>query len=257
MSKFFTKKIDCFIPGARQHNAAYTAGDLLFDWVEFEIPRGAAKVVGVTALVRPKGDADPTPNNFPMSLMFGRAPAGGLTTSLGASNIVAFPEGYIIKHVVGSLEIGTADYMGPDTAVATSCLSVATSGTHHQGSIVLDPDLNTLYTGTNVGYDRWTVAGIANGAFDFITIQRINDGDIDTSSPGTTLVVDGTNMKPDEHFMVGDELITHGGAVIGTIASITNDTTIVLESAIETGVLADDDFVYAKHPITLYVHFEK
>ena len=257
MSKFFTKKIDCFIPGSKQHSA-FTAGDLLFDWVEFEIPRAAARVVGVTALVRAKGDAGPTPNNFPISLIFGRANSTtGLTTSLGTVNDVAFIEGKIIKHVVGSLEIATADYIGPDSAVSTSCLSIATSGTHHQGSIVLDPDLNTLRTGTNVGYDKWTVAGIANGAFDFTTIQRINDGDIDTSSPGTTLVVDGASMKPDEHFMVGDELIAHDGAAIGTIASFTDDTTIELESAIETGVLQDDDYVYAKHPITLYVHFEK
>ena len=41
MAHYFTKTVNCEIPGvaAGQH-AAFTAGDVLFDWQGFEIPKG-------------------------------------------------------------------------------------------------------------------------------------------------------------------------------------------------------------------------
>tara|TARA_R110000787_G_C13272740_1_gene431650 strand:+ start:40 stop:786 length:747 start_codon:yes stop_codon:yes gene_type:complete len=246
---YFTKTIDCEIPGSRQHVAAFAAGDLLFDWTGFEIPKGGAKLVGATALIRGKGDANATGNTFGFSLLFGRVGA-----TIGTANAVAFLTGKITKDIYGSLEMEAADFMG--TATANGSLSVATTGGNKASSIVLTGDPLTP-TSDTVGYDKFYVAGVAQGAFDFITLNRINDGDIDSASPGTTLVTDGSGMDIREQIMVGDELVTHDDAAIGTVASLTSTTSTELTAALATGILEDDDFVYVKHPITLQLHFEK
>tara|TARA_R100000458_G_C8254063_1_gene230441 strand:- start:795 stop:1538 length:744 start_codon:yes stop_codon:yes gene_type:complete len=245
---YFTVDVKCAISGtaAGQH-AAFAAGDLLFDWQGFEIPRGGAKLVGVTALVRPKGDANPTPNPFAFDLIFGK-----VGTTLGSANAVAFVS-TPTEDIMGSVNIAVANYGAAGTA-STSCLSVASVS---DLSIVIAPDDTALNTGANVGYDKFYVAGIANGAFRFDTVVQINDDDIASSSPGTTLVTDG-GADVRMQFLVDDELIAHDDAVIGTVASFAgNATTLSLDSAIATSVLAANDYVYNKHPIKLRLHFEK
>ena len=252
---YFTKTVNCEISGtANGQHAAFAAGDILFDWQGFEIPKGGAKLVGVTALIRGKGDANATGNVFPFSLLFGRvgtALGGGVNGLAFQGTASVFG---ITKDIYGSIEVEAADFMG--AAVANQCLAVATTGGNKASCIVLTGDPITPTSDTS-GHDKFYVAGIAQDAFDFSTIMRINDDDIASSSPGTTLVIDGTNIIVGEHIMVGDELIAHDDAAIGTVASITNATTLELTSAIETGVLAADDYVYVKHPITLQLHFEK
>jgi len=246
---YFTKTIDCEIPGSRQHVAAFAAGDLLFDWTGFEIPKGGAKLVGATALIRGKGDTTATNNVFPFSLIFGRV---GVT--IGAANAIAFITEKITKDIYGSLEMEAEDFMG--TATSNACLSVATTGGNKASSIVLTGDPLTP-TSDTVGYDKFYVAGVAQGAFDFRTLNRINDANIATVSPGTTLVSDGTGMDIREFIMVGDELVADDDAAIGTVATLTSGTSTELTENIATGVLVHQDFIYVKHPITLQLHFEK
>ena len=247
MGKYFTVDVDCEIAGSAQH-AAFGAGDLLFDWHSFEIPRGGAKLMGATTLVRSKGDAGPTPNNLAFSLVFGKD-----GTSLGTANNVVFKTETIQEDVIGVMNFHANDFAGGTTGVSTMCQAIAHADAH-VGNVVLQPK---EASGTNVGYDKFYVAGVAGAAIDFSTILRINDDNIASVSPGTTLVTDGTSMLVGEHIIVGDVLVAHDDAAIGTVASITNTTTLELTETISTGVLAADDFVYVKHPIKLRLHFEK
>ena len=251
---YFTKTVNCAISGtASGQHAAFAAGDVLFKPQSFEIPKGGAKLVGVTALIRGKGDRYATANVFPFSLLFMRT-----GNSFGDANALAFANtasvSTITKDFYGSIEVEAADFMG--AAVANQCLAIATTGGNKASSIVLTADPETP-AGDTSGYDKFYVAGVAQDAFDFTTICRIDDADINTSSPGTTLVVSGTHWTNSEHFTVGDQLIAHDDASIGTIASITDATTLEVTSTIETGVLSNADYVYVKHPITLQLHFEK
>ena len=248
---YFTTTVDCEILGSRQHVAAFSVHDNLFTWQEFEIPKGGAKLVGVTALIRGKGDATSTNNVFPFSLVFGRKAASDATNE-PTTNSIAFLTAAITKDIYGSIEIEATDFVG--AAKDNNCLAIATTGGNKASSIVLTQDSETP-TG-NPGYDKFYVAGIAQGAFDFITLNRINDANIATVSPGTTLVSDGSGMDIREQIMVGDVLVAHDDAVIGTVATLTNGTTTELTEDIATGVLVHQDFIYVKHPITLQLHFE-
>ena len=269
---YFTKEIKPTIAASKQHAGTIVAGDVLFDWTSFDIPRGGAKLEGVTVLVRPKGDAGPTPNNFPISLIFGKEGTDAhkdltSTSSIGDPGDVAFLAGKLTNAIIGSIEIATADYIGPDSAISTSCLSVATSSP--VGSLILDSKYNSATrTGANSkvvpndGYDRYYVAGIANGTFDFQSINAIAE-DTDASHANSQVItMDGTSMDCQEHFIDGD--VVHIGttvgtpavdSLIGTIASADSTTQITLD-AVSPTELVDGDILYNIHPVRLILHFE-
>lgn len=257
---YFTKEVKPTLAASLQHAAAFTAGDVLFDWTSFEIPRQAANLIGVTVLVRPKGDAGPTPNNFPISLIFGRHANNDLssTSSIGAVNSVAFLTGKLTNSIIGSMEISTADYVGPDSAVSTSCLSVATSSP--VGGVILNN--GQVNSGTNVGYDKYYVAGVANGALDFRSINAIAEDTAAEAAASQVITMDGSSMDVREHFIDGD--VVHIGtsagepaadSLIGTIASADSTTQITLD-AVSPTLLVDGDVLYNIHPIRLILHFE-
>ena len=156
------------------------------------------------------------------------------------------------------MEISTADYVGPDAAASTSCLSVATSSP--VGGVVLQN--GHAGSGTNVGYDKYYVAGIANGAFDFRSINAIAEAGSAEAASTQVITMDGTSMDVREHFIDGD--VVHIGtsvgtpaadSLIGTIASADSTTQITLDAVSPTD-LVDGDILYNIHPIRLILHLE-
>ena len=253
VEKYFTIEFTPLITAANQHVGAYTSGDVLWGLAsqnKIHVPSGPAKLVGATAIVKSKGDANPTPNNFAFDLVFSteiREDDDGNTVH--SSQVTGGPN----NDIVGSMSILATDYIG---VAATQSITVATASTTN---VVLNRGTQpcTVVADRLPGYDTYYVGGVADGAFNFSTIIRINDDDIATTSPGTTLVTDGTSMDIREHFVVGDILHAHDNAVIGTVASITNTTTLELTKSINTGVLAANDYVYTINPIKIKLFFEK
>ena len=70
MGKFYTVEVKPTIAASIQHAEAFASGELLFDWTEFEVPKGTVKLINTTIMIRPKGDAGPTANSFPGQLIF-------------------------------------------------------------------------------------------------------------------------------------------------------------------------------------------
>ena len=251
MGKYFTSTCKPTIAASKQHAGAFSAGHVLFDWTELEVPKGTSCIRSVTMLTRPKGDAGPTANQFTLSLLYSTSD----TTSLGT--VRAAPDKVPNDDIIGVTEFSSNNY-ARSSVISTS---VATAGGANDDDgqafppLIVTPD---PITGTNVGFDKIYVAGVAMGAWVWgQTVNQIADADIDTSSPGTTLVLDGSGMDIREHFIAGDVLHAHDDAVIGTVASVTNDTTLELTEAISTGVLEDDDYVYNLNPLTFIFGFEK
>ena len=111
-------------------------------------------------------------------------------------------------------------------------------------------------SGTNVGYDKLYVAGIAGGAFDFVSGCTINAGDLD----GPTMTV--ADVDPRLFIAVGDTVAVTTTAdtavtkAMGEVASMT-DVQIVLTEAFTTADVVDNDFVYNTSPIRIILSFEK
>jgi len=247
MSKYFTitKKIP--ITGASQH-VEYAIDDLLFDWVEIEVPSGGARLMSVSGYFKSKLDAAQTIVQRDFSLIFANKATAG---SFGAENAITgyetFPD-----NIIGTQEIEGADYSG----AATNGRMYALFTSHkNKRDIVLNahPDVKA----SSVGYDKFFVAAAANSAISFESTFTINDTDIATASPGDQLVLTAvSDLDAQEHFRAGDVLIAHDDALIGTIKSVDSATAITMTEAIPTGVLVDDDAVYLKHPLVLTFHFE-
>jgi|TARA_R110002167_G_scaffold7711_1_gene36248 hypothetical protein len=239
MSKYFTVEVKPTITASKQHIGAFSGGDVLFDWTEFEVPKGSARLVGATILVRPQGNAAPTVNNKVMNLVISKSN----TQTLGVINSPATNRPS--NDLIGNIAFATTDFANAHMAST----AVASSPTTISAPIVLTADQNVTST---QGYDKFYIGGLSD-AQDFSTINRING---DPDGMGTALVIDGTSMNALEHFLPGDVFHAHDDAVIGTAAVVANGT-ITLTEAIAASVLADDDFVYNIHPIRIILQFEQ
>jgi len=245
--RYFTVTVTPDITASKQHAAAFTAGDVLFDWTEVQIPKGTSRLIGGAMLVRGKGNAACTANKFGSFLLL----SSTNTQTLGTIN--STPDKAPSNDLLGLLELEDASSFAHSSLKGTTIgMAGRASNTSTQANVLI----TATQTGDNVGYDKIYIGALAAGAFDFTTINRINDGDIDTTSPGTSLVCDGASMDLTRHFIAGDVLHAHDDAVIGTVASVAS-TEITLTEAIATGVLEDDDYVYSLNPIKIILYFEK
>jgi hypothetical protein len=254
MGKFFsvTKKIE--IAASKQH-AAFGSGDVLADWQAIEIPRGAACLRSLTMLVRPKGDATPTDNNLACNVVFSKTNTVSLGTVnssvdhrpnpdfLGFVNVVA---GSYAINVFNSTQISTTGYNGDNESAGTP--------------LVMTPTKSAA--DGNAAYDTIYVGIVANAAFDFSSINVINDADIN-STQVTDVVMAGTSMDVRMHYAVGDVLHAQDDILLGTVDSISDAATgpITLTSATsgagDATTVANGDTIYNLHPITLVLGFEK
>jgi len=246
MANFLSTTVKIPITGASQHTGAYAADDLFFDWVEFEIPSGGARLMAVSGYVKSTLDAGQTIEHDDFSLLFSNNATAG---SIAAENAIAGYEKFP-NDIIGSMEVTSGDYIGHTTNGRMYTYFTADA---HTKALAFNSNVNVSST---TGYDKFYVAGIANDTIDFTSDFQINDADIDASSPGTALVLSGTSMDAAEHFRAGDVLVAHDNAAIGTIASVTDANNIVLTESISTGVLEHNDYVYLKHPLVLTFHFE-
>ena len=245
----FTVEVKPTIGAIQQQVGVYTAGDLLFDWTEFEIPRGGAKLVGATVITRPKGDTgEPTPNPFALDLIFGKE-----GTSLGTSNAVpnlAKPT----EDVLGAVKIASTDYV---KSVATNLTCIAHT---HALDVNIQPNVTTPIKGATVGFDKYYVAGIAVGAFTFLTATNIIAADV---AAAALVTCDGSSADLQEHFLPGDIIQTGtevsgiaAGTTLGTVLTVDSATALTLTAA-STTAQKDGMLLYNTRPIKILLHFEK
>ena len=249
------------IAASKQHSAAFTAGDNLFGWMSFEIPKGGARLIGATMMVRPKGNASPTANEKGAFIVF----ATNDSQPIGTIN--SAPSRIPSNDFIGFVEFDDATSYAAtinSTSVAVTGRSSTDNNTHP--SIVFAREDGSEGQGSSIGYDKFYMRGIANGAFDFTSINGIAEaGAADAASTQVITMDDlsaGTSMDVREHFIAGDVLHigTSVGApaadsLIGTVASVTGNQ-ITLE-AVSPTALVDGDVVYNLNPIRIILHFEK
>tara|TARA_R100000995_G_scaffold50413_1_gene24302 strand:- start:214 stop:981 length:768 start_codon:yes stop_codon:yes gene_type:complete len=255
MGKYFsvTKKMP--VAASLQH-AAFGAGDVLVDWTAIEIPKGAACLQSLTMLVRPKGDATPTDNNFACDIVFSTTNTQSLGTVNGPVNHAPFPD------MIGLIEITTGHY-GVNVFNSTVIATTNNNGDGNESGtpIVLTPDPTA--GDSPVGFDTIYVGIVANGAFDFTSINAIAEAGAAGAASTQVITMDGSGMDVREHFAAGD--VVHIGtsagtpaadSLIGTVASADSATQITLTDTSATE-LVDGDILYNLHPITLVLGFEK
>tara|TARA_R110002020_G_scaffold264204_1_gene478940 strand:- start:48 stop:809 length:762 start_codon:yes stop_codon:yes gene_type:complete len=250
--RYFSVEVKPTLPASKQHAAAFTAGDVLFDYTEFEIPKGTSRLIGATMITRPKGNATPTGNKFGAFLIFSKTNTTGYGTVNSAQTNV--PSNDFLGLL--ELETTTSYSLGAGTAVG---MTGRASNTSSQANVLLTGS----QTGSSVGYDKLYVAAQANGAFDFTSINAIAESGAADAASTQVITMDGSSMDVRDHFIAGD--VVHIGtsagtpaadSLIGTVASADSATQITLD-AVSPTALVDGDILYNIHPIRLILHFEK
>jgi len=242
---YFTVTVEPTMVASKQHTAAFSAKDILFDWTSFDMPKGTSKLIDVVLVAR---GTDGVYQEKDTVIYFAKTKDSGTTapSSIGTVNATANGVGYF-DHVIGAIQVSATDFKeGLDS------LSVASLGhgaATNQGPNLLlhgEPD-----SGTNVGYDKLYVAATC-GAYDFRSGMQVNETTF-AAGAQTTITVDGVDATL--AFAPGDVIHAHDDAVLGTVSSITNATKIVLTAA-NTAAIENNDYLYNITPIKIILCFD-
>ena len=254
----------------------YANNDVVFDWHAVDVPKGASKLMGVTAIIRQKhGTAW---NEFAFQLVYGKSINNVAPTSLGTSNDAADGVGYY-NNVIGKSSFTTNDYMDDVLNNGVAIAALAQGGaSSEKPSIVLEGEPNS---GTSVGYDKLYVAMIAEGAFDFTTAAEISQAITIADNTGSFADADVEGTELNLVFAPGDVIHAADDIIIGEVdtvaaaamtfkfngqatASGTNYTVpadlaafVTQNGAGTAGDLADGDELINVNPIKIILHFEK
>ena len=246
MGRFFTVEKKIEVAASKQHAAKFVQGDVIADWQPIQIPKGSCILRALTFIVRPKGDAAPTPNSFPYDIVFSKTN----TVSLGTvnSSIDHRPS----NDFIGIVEID-ANQWATSAWTSTAIASLGTDTSASTLPLVLTGDPTS---GDNVGFDTVYVGIVSrDNDVDFISINAVNETSF-AAGAQTVITMDGTSMDVREHFAAGDILHAQDDAVLGTLASADTATQLTLTAA-NTDAIAEDDIIYNLHPIKLVLGLER
>ena len=258
---------------ASQLKTVYASGDIVFDWHAVDIPKGASRLIGVTAIMRQKHGT--AANEHPFMLIYGKTINGVAPTSLGTGNATADGVGYY-NNVIGKSTFIAKDYMSDmlDNGVTIASLQQGGADSERTQQVIeCEPD-----SGTNVGYDKLYVAMLAEGAFDFTTAAEISQAiDVSGLSAAQLVNADIEGTDPRAVFAPGDVIHADDDVVIGEIESMADANTITFKAhgsatasetdytvpanltawIAATGDLADGDELINVNPIKILLHFER
>ena len=236
---FNSSVIKPLVKASVQH-AAFNAGEIVFDWTGFEIPRGTSKLLGATIKIRAKGDAGQTVQPAGINLLFAKGPYPDATpTSLGTAG--AEVTNFASTDIIGAMPSTAADSFGLRTLYQSTVSS---------SELVLESNGNS---GANVGVDKFYVAGLAAGALDFRSALTVNESNFDAAAQTVITVAD---LVTTLYVVPGDVIHAEDDAVLGTILTVDSGTQITLTAA-NTAAIEDDDVLYNINPIEMILHFSK
>ena len=275
MGKFFNVEVKPTILASKLATV-YGSGDVVFDWHAIDVPKGASKLMGVTAIMRQKhGTAG---NEIPFQLVYAKSINNVAPSSLGTVNATASGTGYY-NNVIGKSTFTANDYMSDILDNGVTVVALAQGGaSSEKPSIVLEGEPNS---GTNVGYDKLYVGMIAEGAFDFTTAAEISRAITIADNTGSFVDADVEGTALNLVFSPGDVIHAADDIIIGEVdtvdaaamtfkfggeatASETNYTVpanlaafVTQNGAGTAGDLADGDELINVNPIKIILHFEK
>ena len=283
---YFTTTIKVEISAAIQHLGAYTDADALFDWTAFNVPRGANKLMNVTALIR---GTDGSPQTFAMDLFFAKTFQGSAPGSLGTISATAGGIGYY-NHLIGAWKIEELDYINTgqlDTGPNISTLSHDSRVANFVDGgrpIVLQGEPES---GSNVGYDKLYVAATTPDGTPSFSTAVVTSRAVDVSGLSAAQLVnaDIEGTDPRSVFAPGDIVHAEDGIILGEIESMADANTITFKTdgskqyhaggetlfsnaatfaawqiqngADAAGDLASGDELYNLHPVTLILSWER
>lgn len=238
-SKYFNVEFYPTLTGGQIHAGNITDGELLLDWQKVTMPKGAARLVGVTAFI--KGNAG-TLVRGAFELLF----ADDNTNSIDGVN-----DGAAVASSVRYFR-DTKGYVSMDIDENSSKItgfSVLHAGSADEGfaPFVIQPKMESPFDGNGYFY-----VGAIKAATNFNFATGITlDGAV--SEDDTVITVSGNATT---RLTVGDDLVTQNDAVIGKLKAINSATEIVVESGVPAAIVTGKK-VLSQQPMKFIFHFER
>ena len=255
MGKYFNITVKPTISVAALNAGNIVNTEILFDWHGFDIPKGAAKLIGITALYMGKNGADVTPQDFELFWAKGNADGTGPIT-MGDDGAVVDTFGWY-NNIIGKTYVDASLGLNDGDLITGNVLTInsVTGGTAGSNSIAQsnstvfqgEPD-----SGANVGYDKIYVAAISKATHNWGPSTMTVDGTMATTSP-TLTVADLDALKA---VGPGDVLKDEDDNLFGTVKKVDSATQITFENNL-VSASANDKLVFNTTPITLILSFEK
>ena len=239
----------------------FDAGDLLFDWYAFQIPRGSCALKTLNVIM--PGTDTAAAAGIDMELFFATSVNGIAPTSLGDPNdaITVVPATACKNHIIGHKYLDASGMENSDELVSYKIWTNTTGNADAAAStevvnMVLEGD--PTYAGTTSGYQTIWVAALTVGTPNHGTGVLL-DGAIATGDAGAQALDITPDNDGDDAFAVGDELLacaSDGSSVqqIGTLTAVTNNALTVNAKDIfgtnvwSSGALVDDDEICFRRP---------
>ena len=247
-------------------NTAWDAGDVLFDWYPFEIPRGGCCIKSMSVMMPGTNGAAAT--GIDMEIFFAKSVNGVAPTTLGDTDsaITLINATACRNNIIGHKFLDASAMENSDELVGYNIWTntAPTAVDYTDINIVLEGEpgpyrTGNTYSATTSGYQTIWIAALTIGTPDFGTAVLLNQaGNQAVSTTAVDLVVDGTDA--DDVFCIGDELISFvaadgtSPAVIGTVTSIPDADSIVVDK-VETAFNDDTEIVF-RRPVTFNLGIE-
>ena len=255
MGKYFNVTVKPTISVAALAAGNILNTEILFDWHGFDIPKGAAKLIGITALYTGKNGADYTPVDFELFWAKGNPDKTGPIT-MGDDGAVIDTFGWY-NNIIGKTYVDASLGLNDGDLITGNVLTInsVTGGT--AGSNPIAQSNSTVFqgepdSGANVGYDKIYVAAISKATHNWGPSTMTVNGTMATTSPTLTVA----DLDALIAVGPGDVLRDEDGLLFGTVKKVDSATQITLENNL-VSASANDKLVYNTTPITLILSFEK
>ena len=188
MGKYFNVTVKPTISVAALNAGNIGNAEILFDWHGFDIPKGAARLTGMTILYSGKNGADYSPQDFELFWAKGN-PDKTAPITLGDDGAVVDTFGWF-NNIIGKTYIDNTESNDGDLSVgnviSVDSITGGSAGANQisqSNALVLqgEPD-----SGTNVGFDKLYVSAIAKANHNWGPSTMTVDGTMVTTSPTLT-----------------------------------------------------------------------
>jgi|TARA_R110000824_G_scaffold111821_1_gene260557 hypothetical protein len=258
MGKYFTVEVKPTVDVAALAGGNIDDTEILFDWAAFDIPKGPARLMGITARYTGKNGVDYTTTD--VELFWAKSIKSVAPGTLGDDGAAVDTFGWF-PNIIGKTFLDASNGSNDGDLIMGNIITTGApgGGTLGQSNANNLPMNNELVlqgepdTGVNVGYDKLYVAAIAKGTHNWGASTMTVDGTMVTTSPTLTVadlspILSGVGP--------GDVLRDEDGLLFGTVKSVDSATQITLEANL-ANASANDKVVYNTCPITLVCSFEK
>jgi hypothetical protein len=257
-TKYFTVEVKPTISVEGLAAGNFTDAEILFDWHGFDIPRGAAKLIGVTSRITGKNGVDYSMADI--ELFWGKSIAGSAPGTLGLDGAAVDTFGWF-PNMLGKTYLDASSGSNDGDLIMGNIVAAAApgGGTLGGSQAVNVPIINMLVlegepsSGINKGYDKLYVSALAKGTHNWGASTMEAGSGLATSSP--TLAV--TDLSPIlSGIGPGDILRDEDGRLLGTVKSVDSATSMTMEDNLGFASAAGK-LVYNTTPVTLLLSFEK